>query len=59
MASTLTVSLNREKRQLVLTVIDNGKGFDVKGMQQRLTTDGKLGLLGYRRELPSQEVASL
>ncbi len=47
-ATAITVELKNNFNEVRLTISDNGKGFDVKAVEQRETFIGGLGLFGLR-----------
>jgi signal transduction histidine kinase len=47
-ASAVQINLGRVADDMVLTVADNGQGFDVAAMRERATTGASLGVLGMQ-----------
>jgi signal transduction histidine kinase len=47
-ASAVSVTLERRGATVVAIIEDNGKGFDVKGLLESRSTEGKLGLFGMQ-----------
>lgn len=50
-ARLITVSVRRDERRLLLSVRDDGHGFDVAEALRRAATGGHLGLLGMRERV--------
>jgi PAS domain S-box-containing protein len=47
-ASRVTIHLEGGEKDVVMTVTDNGRGFEVTGKMERMVSAGRLGLMGMR-----------
>lgn len=52
-AKNVTVTIDKKKGQVVITVTDDGRGFDVSQVRQRISNGDTFGLFSIREQLES------